>query len=359
MISVIIFILVLGIIILVHELGHFIVAKKSGLIVEEFGFGFPPRIFSIKRGGTVYSLNLLPLGGFVKILGEDGSQNENISSFASKSVGIRSLITVSGVFMNFLLAIFLLIAGFNVGLPQIINKGNELSAKNMEIQIIAVNNDSPAEDAGIKMGDTIKYLKTGGKNAIISEVSNFQNMIENNKGKELTITLTRGSKTLEVSAIPRINPPEGEGPLGIALAKTGIISYSWYESVWLGVKSAFSITWEIIKGFANLFKNLLFQGRIPQELSGPVGIAVLTNQAAGLGFIYLLQLVAIVSLNLTVLNLLPFPALDGGRLLFLGIEKIKGSKVNPKVENAFHSIGLILILVLFVLLTYRDILRLK
>jgi regulator of sigma E protease len=147
--------------------------------------------------------------------------------------------------------------------------------------------------------------------------------------------------------------------LGIALAKTGIISYPWYESAWLGVKSAFSITWEIIKGFANLFKNLLFQGRIPQELSGPVGIAVLTNQAANLGFIYLLQLVAIVSLNLTILNLLPFPALDGGRLLFLAIEKIKGSKVNPKIENAFHSIGLVLIFVLFILLTYRDILRLK
>ncbi len=359
MISVIIFILVLAIIILVHELGHFIAAKKSGLVVEEFGFGFPPKIFSIKRGGTVYSLNLLPLGGFVKILGEDGNQNENINSFSSKSIGIRSLVIVSGVFMNFLLAIFLLIIGFNIGLPQIIDKDNELAAKNIEIQIIAVNNGSPAEIAGIKMGDVIKYLTIDGKNTTINEVLALQNAVENNRGKELTMNLTRGSKTLEVKAIPRTDPPEGEGPLGIALAKTGIISYPWYESIWLGVKSAFSITWEIMKGFGNLFKNLLFQGRVPQELAGPVGIAVMTNQAASLGFIYLLQLVAIVSLNLTILNLLPFPALDGGRLLFLGIEKIKGSKINPKIEMAFHSIGLVLILVLFVLLTYRDILRLK
>ena len=359
MISVIIFILVLAIIILVHELGHFIAAKKSGLVVEEFGFGFPPKIFSIKRGGTVYSLNLLPLGGFVKILGEDGDQNENINSFSSKSVGIRSLVIVSGVFMNFLLAIFLLIIGFNIGLPQIIDKDNELAAKNIEIQIIAVNNGSPAETAGIKMGDVIKYLTIDGKNTTINEVLALQNAVENNRGKELTMNLTRGSKTLEVKAIPRTDPPEGEGPLGIALAKTGIISYPWYESIWLGIKSAFSITWEIMKGFANLFKNLLFQGKVPQELAGPVGIAVLTNQAASLGFIYLLQLVAIVSLNLTILNLLPFPALDGGRLLFLGIEKIKGSKINPKIEMAFHSIGLVLILVLFILLTYRDILRLK
>lgn len=359
MISVIIFILVLAIIILVHELGHFIAAKKSGLIVEEFGFGFPPKIFSIKKGETVYSLNLLPLGGFVKILGEDGNQNENINSFSSKSVGIRSLVIVSGVFMNFLLAIFLLIIGFNIGLPQIVDKNNELLAKNVEIQIIAVNNNSPAEDAGIKIGDVVKYLTIDDKNIIINEISTLQDAIENNKGKELTIILERGQKKIEAGAIPRINPPEGEGPLGIALAKTGIISYPWYESIWLGVKSAFSITWEIMKGFTNLFKNLLFQGRIPQELAGPVGIAVLTNQAASLGFIYLLQLVAIVSLNLTILNLLPFPALDGGRLLFLGIEKIKGSKINPKIEMAFHSIGLVLIFILLILLTYRDILRLK
>ena len=359
MISVIIFILVLGVIILTHEWGHFIVAKKSGLTVEEFGFGFPPKIFSIKKGGTVYSLNLLPLGGFVKILGEDGSQNENANSFASKSVGTRSLVIVSGVIMNFLLAVVLLIIGFNIGLPQIVDQNNESTAKNVEIQIIAVNSDSPAEKAGINMGDAIQYLKIDGKSTNISEVSTLQNIIENNKGKELTITIKRGLKTLEINAVPRINPPEGEGPLGIALAKTGIISYPWYESIWLGVKSAFSITWEIIKGFTNLFKTLLFQGKVPQELSGPVGIAVMTNQAADLGLIYLLQLVAIVSLNLTVLNLLPFPALDGGRLLFLGIEKIKGAKVNPKIENAFHSIGLVLILVLFVLLTYRDILRLK
>ncbi len=359
MIPVIIFILVLGIIILAHEWGHFIAAKRSGLIVEEFGFGFPPKIFSIKRGGTIYSLNLLPLGGFVKILGEDGSQKENINSFSSKSVGIRSLVTVSGVLMNFLLAVFLLIIGFNIGLPQIIDKDNELAAKNIEIQIIAVNNGSPAETAGIKMGDVIKSLTIDGKNTTINEVLALQEAIENNKGKELVMSIERGSEKLDITAVPRINPPEGEGPLGVALAKTGIISYSWHESVWLGIKSAFLITWEIIKGFANLFKNLLFQGRIPQELSGPVGIAVLTNQAANLGFIYLLQLVAIVSLNLVILNLLPFPALDGGRLLFLAIEKIKGSKVNPKIENAFHSIGLVLILVLFVLLTYRDILRLK
>lgn len=359
MITLIIFILVLEILIFVHEWGHFIVAKRSGLTVEEFGFGFPPRIFSIKRGGTIYSINLLPFGGFVKILGEDGSEPGDPKSFSSKPVGIRSLIAVSGVFMNFLLAVFLLIIGFCIGLPQIIDKTNETLAKNIEIQIVAINSNSPAEKAGIKMGDVIKYLKIGNKNININEISTLQDNINSNKGEEITIAIQRGKGMLEIKAVPRINPPEGEGALGIALAKTGIISYPWYKSFWLGIKSAFIITWEIIKGFGGLLKNLITSGKIPQEISGPVGIAVLTNQAATLGFIYLLQLVAIISLNLAVLNLMPFPALDGGRLLFLGIEKLKGSKVNPKIENAIHSIGIVLLLTFIVLVTYRDILKLK
>ena len=359
MTTLIIFILVLGVLILAHEWGHFIIAKRSGLTVEEFGFGFPPRIFSIKRGETLYSINLLPLGGFVKILGEDGTGLENPKSFSSKSVGIRSLITISGVFMNFLLAAFLLVIGFYIGLPQIIDKNNEALAKNVEIQIIAVSNDSPAEKSGIKMGDVIKYVKSENKNVTINEISILQENINDRKGKEITIAIQRGKEMLEINAVPRINPPEGEGALGIALAKTGIISYSWYKSFWLGIKSAFVISWEIIKGFGGLLKNLITSGKIPQDISGPVGIAVLTNQAATLGFIYLLQLVAIISLNLAVLNLIPFPALDGGRLLFLGIEKIKGSKVNPMIENAIHSIGLVLLLALIILITYKDILKLK
>jgi len=359
MTALIIFILVLGILILAHECGHFITAKRSGLTVEEFGFGFPPRIFSIKRGETLYSINLLPLGGFVKILGEDGTELENPKSFSSRPAGIRSLITISGVFMNFLLAAFLLVIGFYIGLPQIIDKDNEALAKNVKIQIVAVSNGSPAEKSGIKMGDVVKYLKIDSKNTTISEISTLQKNISDSKGKEITIAIQRGKKVLEINTVPRTNPPEGEGALGIALAKTGIISHTWYESVWLGIKSAFIISWEIIKGFGGLLKNLIISGKIPKDIAGPVGIAVLTNQATTLGFIYLLQLVAIISLNLAVLNLIPFPALDGGRLLFLGIEKIKGSKVNPKIENAIHSIGIVLLLALVMLITYRDIIRLK
>jgi len=319
MITLLIFILILGILVLVHEFGHFIVAKKSGLTVEEFGFGFPPRIFSFKVNETVYSINLLPLGGFVKILGEDGGETNSPKSFSSKSAGIRSLITAAGVMMNFALGALLLIIGFYIGLPQVVNEENKAIAKNVQIQIIAISNNSPAEKANLKLGDSIEGF---------GEISIFQDFINQNKEKEISLKIKRGEDYLDIKAVPRANPPEREGALGIALAKTGLISYPWYQSVWLGIKSSFIITWEIIKGFFGLIKNLITVGKIPQEIAGPVGIAILAGQATALGFVYLLQLVALISLNLAVLNLIPFPALDGGRLLFLGIEKIKGSKVN-------------------------------
>ena len=348
MITLLIFILILGVLVLVHESGHFIVAKKSGLTVEEFGFGFPPRVFSWKSGETIYSINLLPLGGFVKILGENDGEISNPKSFASTSVGIRGLITAAGVAMNFALGALLLIIGFYIGLPQVLSKENEALAKNVQVQIVAVNHNSPAQIANLKLGDSIENF---------GEISAFQDFVSKNKGKEINLKIKRGKDYLEVKIVPRVSPPEGEGALGIAIAKTGIVSYPWYESVWLGAKSAFIITWEIIKGFFELIKNLITAGKVPQEVAGPVGIAVLAGQATALGFVYLLQLVALISLNLAVLNLIPFPALDGGRLLFLGIEKIKGSKVNPKIENAIHSAGIVLLLILVALITYRDILK--
>lgn len=351
MITILLFILILGVLVLVHEWGHFIVARYAGLTVEEFGFGFPPRIFKWKSGETVYSFNLLPLGGFVKILGENGDESEinNSKSFSSKSAKVRGLVTVAGVVMNFLLGALFLIIGFYVGLPQVLNNTNEEIAKNIQIQIVAIGHDSPAEKAGLKLGDAVKNF---------SEISDLQIFINENKGKEISFEINRGKESIDIKLTPRINPPESEGAIGVALVKTGIISYPWYQAIWLGLKSAFIAVWEIVKGFSGLIKNLLVAGEIPKEVSGPVGIAVLTKQAANLGFVYLLQLVALISLNLAVLNLIPFPALDGGRLLFLGIEKIKGSKVNPKVENAIHGVGLALLLLLAVLITYRDILKL-
>lgn len=359
MITLLLFILIIGILVLVHEFGHFIVAKKSGLTVEEFGFGFPPKIFSWKINETVYSVNLLPIGGFVKILGEDGSKTDDPKSFAAKSFFIKSFIIVAGVFMNFILGAALLSVGFYIGLPQILEKENEISAKNVKIQILVVNPNSPASKANIKIGDAIESFSAKGEsNFSGKDISVFQDFINKNKGREINLKIQRGREDLEIKTIPRINAPNGEGALGIAIAKTGIVSYPWHKAIWFGVKSAITAIWEIIKGFFELIKNLITAGKIPQEIAGPVGIAVLAGQAINFGFIYLLQLVALISLNLAVLNLIPFPALDGGRLLFLGIEKIKGSKINPKIENAAHGIGLVLLLLLAAMVTWHDIIKL-
>ena len=227
MITILIFILILGILVLVHEWGHFIVAKKSGLTVEEFGFGFPPRIFSRKIKGTLYSINLLPLGGFVKILGEDGSEAGNQNSFASKSISVKSLITVAGVAMNFILGALLLIFGFYIGLPQALNDENESTAKNVQIQIVAISNNSPAEKAGLKLGDALENF---------NKIPELQAFINENKGKEVSLEVNRGKEIISVKLTPRLNPPASEGAIGVALVKTGIVSYPWYQSIWLGVK---------------------------------------------------------------------------------------------------------------------------
>lgn len=352
--TIIIFIIVLAILVLAHEWGHFIVARRAGLSVEEFGFGFPPRVLGKKIGETIYSLNLILLGGFVKILGESGEEPSSPKSFASKKPGTKSLITVAGPLMNFLLATALFIIGYNIGLPAAVDETNVALARDVGIQIIAVSPGSPAEIAGLVLGDQIvKFDATE-----LKEIPALQEYIKKEAGKKIRLTIKRGKEVKEFKVLARENPPEGEGAMGVALAKVGIVSYPWYESVIRGMESAFIVTWEIIRGFANLLKNLIFAGKIPKEISGPVGIAVFTRQATDLGFIYLIQLVAIISLNLAVLNLMPFPALDGGRLIFFGIEKLKGSRVSPKIENAVNTVGFILLIVFAILITYRDILRL-
>ncbi|OGD33213.1 RIP metalloprotease RseP [Candidatus Azambacteria bacterium RIFCSPHIGHO2_02_FULL_45_18] len=353
--TIIIFIIVLAILILVHEFGHFIIAKRAGLVVEEFGFGFPPRIFSFKKGDTIYSINLLPLGGFVKILGEDGKEGQSSKSFASKKPGVKSLITVAGPLMNFLLATALLTIGYNIGLPTAIDETNAAQARDIGIQIIAISPSSPAEKAGLILGDQIVKFDA----MELKEISSLQEYIKKEADKIIRLTVNRSGELKELDVLARKEPPKGEGAMGVVLAKVGTVSYPWYESIWRGIKSAFVVTWEIIRGLAGLLKNLLFAGKIPKEISGPVGIAVLTRQATDLGTIYLLQLIAIISLNLAVLNLMPFPALDGGRIVFFGIEKLKGSRVSPKIENAVNAAGFVLLIALVLLITYRDILRLR
>jgi regulator of sigma E protease len=354
---VIIFIVILGVLIFAHEFGHFIIAKKSGVRVEEFGFGFPPRIFGIKRGETVYSLNLIPVGGFVKIYGEQGEGGNEPNSFISKSAGRRALILSAGVMMNFLLAMFLLSIGNKIGLPTIIDEHSEPGViSSARVQISEVAPGSPAEAAGIKTGDVISELKSS-ETVKVSTSQEVQSFIKKHKGDKIVLTLKRGDKNIDVSLVPRENPPAEEGPVGVALVNTAVVSYSWIKSLGKGVMDTINLTILIVVALGNIVHRAIVGLPVGEALTGPVGIYNITSQAAEMGFIYLLQLTALLSINLAIINILPFPALDGGRLLFLGIEKIKGSPVSQKIENFIHTVGFAFLILLMLLITYKDLTR--
>ncbi len=360
--TIVVFILILGLLIFVHELGHFILAKRAGIRVEEFGFGFPPRIFGIKKGETLYSLNLLPIGGFVKIYGEEGkptgsAKNDEGRAFYSKPVRTRAGILAAGVTMNFILAAFLLSLGYWLGLPAMVDD-QAIDLTGARVQITQVAFDSPAEKAGVGMGDIIKELRIANYELGITKVSQVQGFVEAHQGEEIIVVIQRGDEVLEKTLVPRIEPPEAEGPLGIALVRTAIVSYPWYRALIMGITSTVNLTWFIIVAFGGILWQLLLTGRLAVEIAGPVGIFNLTGQAAQLGFIYILQLTALISINLAIINILPFPALDGGRLLFLAIEKIKGSPVSQKVERIAHTAGFVILILLMIAVTWRDVVRL-
>lgn len=374
--TIIVFILILGLLIFVHEFGHFIMAKRAGIKVEEFGFGFPPKIFGIKKGETVYSLNLFPIGGFVRIYGEMGLDSERARqkkgkpkkskkqpkkdkerAFYNKPVKTRAKITAAGVIMNLFLAAFILGIGHWLGLPTIIEDNEAIDSAKARIQVTQVSFDSPAAQVGIKIGDTIKQLTISNKQLTINKVKEVQEFVKAHKGEEITVVIQRGDEILEKTLIPRVSPPPGEESLGIGLARTSIVSYPWYRALIMGIVSTVNLIWAMITILADLLWRLVATGHLAVEVAGPVGIFSLTGQAAQLGFIYILQLTALLSINLAIINLLPFPALDGGRLLFLAIEKIKGSPVSQKIERIAHTTGFVILVLLMIAITWRDMVR--
>lgn len=356
--TVLIFIIVLSVLIFVHEFGHFITAKRSGMKVEEFGFGFPPRAWGIKRGETIYSINWIPFGGFVKIMGESGDKRDNPKSFSSKSAGKKALTLVAGVAMNMILAFVLLsvvnMVGLRIGL---LDDQIPADATNIMVQVVQVSDNSPAQTAGLQIFDDITSITQNGVQTFVNEVLDVQDIINANKGKNITINVLRGNKEISINLVPRENPPADQGAIGISLSTTGIISYPWYKAVYHGIIDTWFVLSQTVVGYATIIKNLFTTGRAGMELSGPIGIAVITGQAARLGFTYILQFMAMISINLAVLNFLPFPALDGGRLLFVLIEKIKRKPISKRIEMMANSIGFALLILLMLYVTTKDILR--
>ncbi|MFH1611997.1 MAG: site-2 protease family protein [bacterium] len=362
--TIIIFVLILGLLILVHELGHFITAKRAGVKIEEFGFGYPPKIFGIKKGETTYSLNLLPFGGFVRICGENGPEVDKVQTkdeqraFYNKPIGKRAKIIVAGVIMNVILAMVLLSFGYWLGLPAVVEDVVANDLRDVKIQITQVAFETPAEEAEISIGDTIKELQFSGEVIVPEKIEDVQNFISSHLGEQIIVVIERGDEVLNKEIVPRMDYPENEGSIGVGLARTAIVSYSWYKAIYMGVINTINLLWLVAIMLAGIIWQLLMAGKVAAEIAGPVGIFNLTGQATQLGFIYVLQLTALLSINLAIINIIPFPALDGGRLLFLIIEKIKGSPVSRKIEGIIHTSGFIFLILLIIAITWRDVVRL-
>lgn len=356
--TILVFIGVFAAIVLVHEWGHFYTARKAGIKVEEFGFGFPPKMFSWKKGDVVYSINWIPLGGFVKIYGEDADAKGEEYSFGAKSILTRSIVILAGVSMNFIFAIVLLSFGFWYGTPQAVDGVSGGVVRNEQITIIQTASDSPAQKAGIKIGDAVTAVAFGGAKQDILETKAVQDFIAAHKGKEISLFLKRGNETIEKKVTPRENAPADQGALGVVLEKTGIVSYPWYQAPVEGVKAAFSMAWFFLSTFSQIVGNLFTEGKAIGDVAGPVGIAVMTYQVTELGIPYIIQFAVILSINLAIINALPFPALDGGRFLFLLIEAIKGSPVSRRFEQMANTSGFVFLMLLMLVITIRDVVKL-
>ncbi|MFY9463012.1 MAG: M50 family metallopeptidase, partial [Candidatus Sungiibacteriota bacterium] len=355
--SIIFTIIFISALILVHEWGHFFAARRLGVRVEEFGFGFPPRLFSHIKNGVRYSFNLFPFGGFVKIFGEHGEGEQDRASFISRPAWQRFIILAAGVGMNVALAWVLFTAAAGIGLPQIADD-THIQSQSIPVSILGVVPVSPAAGAGLKLGDEILEMR-GGQNISLrveneEDVSDF---VQAYRGEEITLIIRRSGAVSEIKAVPRAVLPDGEGPLGIALGRIVIERVPWYWAPIAGFQSLIRSTIAIAAGLWTLVSVLATTGHAPGEVSGPIGILLFARDSGALGIAYFLQFVGVLSVNLAVLNFLPIPALDGGRVLFLIIEKIYGRKISPHIEDAAHTAGFIALVLLMLLITYRDIVK--
>lgn len=343
--SIVIFILTLGVLVLVHELGHFIAAKKNGVKVEEFGFGLPPRLFGIKKGETLYSINLLPIGGFVKLYGEELYEIKNNKlknrAFINKSPWQKAIIIIAGVIGNFILGWALLSFLFTQGVP--------VPTKKVIIEKIASN--SPAQKAQLKTGDVI--VEFAGKK--LETTTDLISLSKKYADQKVSLIIERDNKKITKEIIPRKNPPQGQGPLGVVISNHILKKYSWYQAPFYGLKEAFNITFNIAYQLLKvIFEFITFQK--PQvDVAGPVGIAQYAQSAIKFGKNAYLELVALLSFNLAIINILPFPALDGGRLVFVLYEGITKKKPNKEIEKYTNMIGILILLGLSLLITINDI----
>jgi len=379
------FILILSFLVFVHEFGHYITAKKSGMKVYEFAIGFPPRalgaykdpktgkwVWVVGKGKsnlketivgeeqedefptTLYSINWLPLGGFVRIKGENGEKSKDKNSFGHQKAWKKVIVLSAGVIMNYLTAAILLGAGFMVGLPADISVSEDphaIMVGESSVIIQQVQPNTPAKEAGLTLGDTIQAINGQEMN----NVGQVIETIQNNGTEELSLTILRGEKEEVFHITPAIQKDGEPARIGALLADAGVVRYPWYLAMYKGFVAATLGVINIAASFFFLIKGLIMGQGLAFDVAGPVGIASIIGQSARLGFSHLINVTAMISLSLAVINILPIPALDGGRILFILIEKITKKKVPLKYEQLAHTIGFGLLMLLIIVVTVRDV----
>lgn len=359
--SIILFLAVLFVLVLVHEFGHFVVAKWSGMRVDEFGIGFPPKLFGIKKGETEYTFNALPLGGFVKIYGEDSigiAEGEDSRSFVSKNRWSQAAVLIAGVTMNILFAWVLMAIVFGIGVNTPVTEAE--AGPDARLTITEILPESPAEEALIEQGAVIQSVQVGDNVLETLSPSAFSTFLGTHSGEPLILSYTHSGELKIVQLVPRINIIEGDSSkpaIGVALTQIDTVKRSFSESI----KDSFIYTVtglrDITVGISKLiWDSVRFQADFSQ-IAGPVGIAGLVGEASSYGFTTLLMFTAFISLNLAVINILPFPALDGGRLLLVAIEAVRRKPIKPEFVGALNTVGFILLILLMVAVTWNDIAR--
>jgi len=361
--SIILFLLVLFILVLVHEWGHFIVAKKTGMKVDEFGIGFPPKLFGIKRGETEYSFNALPIGGFVRIWGEnyedalvENETKDNGRGFSQKPKWAQALVLVAGVTMNVIFAWLLFSITYMVGIPtQVADDSISPSAR---LVIVETMPDSPG--SVIPVGAEITKISHSDREVESPSATEFISEIQAVEGGEISVTyLQSGEKNVvSLNPVQGLSSNEGDYLLGVFPVMVDSVSKPFFTAI----ADGFVATWEGLKAICNGLYGLIagsFTGEADlSQIAGPVGIVGMVGDAASFGLVSLLTFTAIISLNLAVINLLPFPALDGGRLLFVAIEAVTKKTIPPGWAGRLNLLGFALLMIIMIAVTYNDILRL-
>lgn len=405
--TILIFIAILLVLVIVHEAGHFFAAKASNVRVDEFAFGFPPRLFSKTKGETTYSFNAIPIGGYVKIYGENGDEekkekddNNNDENekkekkvidkkrnFAFKHPLIKIFILSAGVIMNLVLAYVLITASVYSTTTFAIDRNSEEyktfveegRIKDESVILASVAKNSPSELAGLKVGDEITQIFLNDENASGQIIS--QKEIDLNKaGEEITENVSKAINDLDskfsdsltliykdkngqtssttIAGIYNLGGNKDKKMIGLSFAKTATIKLHFSEAIKMGFEKTLEFTKLTLIGFKDLFVNLFTKGSVSQDIAGPVGIFGMVGEAKTLGFSYLLLFSAVLSISLAIFNILPFPALDGGRILFVLIEWISGKKIPEKWQNILNSIGFGLLILLMVVVTVKDVIKL-